>query len=182
MKTVEYLCSQESLSKWKWLLCCWSKAFIHELNLRLYGRPANDTLYRLLLLKSMGVCEKDCSSKAFLCLNFSFLFSNLFFLKPNYILHEKSHIRIFLNWRNELNKETRNHSLIKEFERNQLGFLWTTTLGIRDSHAVKLMANLTERNGLVLSCEPSLCIHFHWSLFFSSVYVFVLFCSVFSFS
>ena len=73
---------ESHLPEWKWLLCCWSTVFIHELNLRVYCRPANDTLHRLLLVKSMGVCEKDCSSKALLC-NFSFLFSNLFFFRPN---------------------------------------------------------------------------------------------------
>ena len=26
--------------------------------------PANGTLYRLLLVESMGLCEKDCSSEA----------------------------------------------------------------------------------------------------------------------
>ena len=58
-----------------------------------------------------------------------------------------------------MNKET-----YKEFERH-VGFLWTSTLGIRDSHAIKLMANLTERNGLVLSYEPSLCPHFQFFFF-----------------
>ena len=44
---------------------------------------------------------------------------------------------------------------------------------------MKLMAYLTERNGLVLSCEPSLNAHILIFVFFSSVcYVFVLFCSV----
>ena len=83
MKTVEHLCSQGShLSEWKWLSCFWSTAFIHELNLSVYGRPANVTLYKMLLVESMGLCEKDCTSKAFLC-NFSFLFSDLFFFRPN---------------------------------------------------------------------------------------------------
>ena len=78
MKTVEHLCSQESQA----LQVKMTVVLLKErLNLWLCDRPANDTLYRLLLLKSMGVCVKDCSSKAFLGLNF--LFSNLFFLKPN---------------------------------------------------------------------------------------------------
>ena len=33
-------------------------------NLRVYGRPANGTSYRLLLVESKGLYEKDCSSEA----------------------------------------------------------------------------------------------------------------------
>ena len=44
------------------------------------------------------------------------------------------------------------------------------------------MANLTERNGLVLSCEPSLNAHFHFRFFFSLLrFCFVLFCCSFNF-
>ena len=48
-------------------------------------------------------------------------------------------------------------------------------LGIRDSHAIKIMANLAERNGLVLSCETSLNAHTFIFLFFLQ-FEFVLFC------
>ena len=58
---------------------------------------------------------------------------------------------------------------------------------IKEGQAIKLMANMTERNGLVLlllvSCQPSLNAYiFSFLFFFLSLnlfcYVFVLFCSV----
>ena len=65
--------------------------------------------------------------------------------------------------------------LIKEFERHHLGFLWTMKLGIRDSHMIKLLADLTERNGLLLSCDFTHCNHFHFFFSSSFCYVFVSF-------
>ena len=56
---------------------------------------------------------------------------------------------------------------------------------IRDSHAIKLMTNLTKRNGLVLSNEPSLNAHIFIFLFFLQFefvllcFCFVLFCFFF---
>ena len=38
--------------------------------------------------------------------------------------------------------EQRNHTLIKELERHHLGFLRTSALGIRDSHAIKLRPSI----------------------------------------
>ena len=124
--------------------------FIHGMNLRVYGRPANDTFHRLLLVESMGLCEKECSSEAiswiFLAISASCFRICSSLDRINYILHENSYISISLTWRiNELNEETSVWLT--------LVFLCTTKLGIRDSHAIKLMANLTERNGFVLSCE-----------------------------
>ena len=61
-----------------------------------------------------------------------------------------------------------------------LGFPWTTKLLIRNSHAIKLMANLTKRNELVLGNEPSLNAHILIFLFLFSVWIcFVLFCFFF---
>ena len=177
MKTIKHLCSQEShLSERKWISCCRSTAFIHELNLRVYGRPANDTLYRLLLVKSMGVCDKGCSSKAFSWVFFA-MSASCFRIcssldRIRFFMRNRTYVYLWtdvMNW-------IKNHSLIKEFERHHLGFLWTSTLGIRDSHEIKLMANLTERNRLVLSCEPSLCPHFHFFSFSLLCFWFVLFC------
>ena len=115
--------------------------------------------------------------------NPSFQFSNLFFFRPNV----KSYIRIsFMQLTQWI--EYRNHSLINEFELHHFGFLWTTKLGIRDGQAIKLMANMTERNGLVLlllvSCQPPPNAYiFNFLFFFFSLTlfcnVFVLFCSVF---
>ena len=147
MKTVQHLCSQEShLSDWKWPRCaaelqrsstnwicaCMARKwhFVQAVACRIYG-----SLWEGLLKWSYFM--------SFPC-NPSFLFSNYFFFRPNV----KSYIRISLDWINELNKE--NHSLINEFERLHLGFLWTTKLGIRDGQAIKLMANMTERKGVVL--------------------------------
>ena len=175
MKTVQHLCSQEShLSDWKWPRCaaelqrsstnwicaCMARKWhlVQAVACRIYG-----SLWEGLLKWSYFM--------SFPC-NPSFLFSDLFFFRPNV----KSYIRISFNWINELNKET-------TVWLTNSNFLWTTKLGIWDGQAIKLMANMTERNGLVLlllvSCQPSLnaCI-FSFLFFLQFEFVLLCFCYV----
>ena len=186
MKTVQRLCSQEShLSDWKWPRCA-AELQRSSTNWICTCMARNWHLVQAVACRISGsLWEGPLKWSYFMSFpcNPSFLFSNLFFFRPNV----KSYVRISFNdWLNELNKET-TVWLTNSGQRHHLAFLWTTKLGIRDGQVIKLMANMTERNGLVLlsvSCQPSLNAYiFSFLFFFFSLnlfcYVFVLFCSLF---
>ena len=144
MKAVEHLCSQEShLSDWndQGVLLNYSVLPRTE-----FARvwPAIGTLYRLLLVESLGLCEKDCSSEA---ISWVFLAIPASCFRICSSLDRMwNRIYIYL-WTDLMNKETTvwltNSNATTLISMND-------EVGIRDGQAIKLMANMIKRNGLVL--------------------------------